>query len=144
MNPRCTLASRTRRLLPVINEVTWDEYVRAVSEPDSGRAVAARIGQSESTISRWKNGTVVPEPRQAVQFARAYERNPLEALIAAGYLTAEEAASPIEVPRALQLSEFSDLELAQEMVRRVEHDRDGHELLTREVDPDHPALSDDM
>lgn len=124
-----------------VNDVTWAEYVRAVIGDESGRAVAQLIGQSESAISRWKTGAVVPEPRQAVAFARAFERNPIEALIAAGYLTAEEAGQSIDPPRPLQLREFTDLEIASEMLRRVEAGPGDHDTLTRPVDPDHPSLS---
>lgn len=130
-------------LTPVMNEVTWADYVKAVSGDDSGRTVAALIGQSESAISRWKNGTVVPEPRQAVAFARAYKRNPLEALVAAGYLSTEEAGQPVDPPRTLHLRDFSDLELAQEMVRRVDTEPRDHDVLTRPLDDGHPALRPD-
>lgn len=123
-----------------MNDVTWAEYVRAVIGSDSGRAVAQMIGQSESAISRWKTGAVVPEPRQAVAFARAYGRQPIEALIAAGYLTAEEAGRTDEAPRALQLRDFTDLELATEMLRRVEATPGEHDILTRPVDDTHPAV----
>jgi hypothetical protein len=130
-------------MMTPVNDVSWAEYVRAVTGADSGRAVAQMIGQSESAISRWKNGTVVPEPRQAVAFARAYERNPLEALIAAGYLSDEEAAQPLDPPRTLHLRDFTDLELATEMVRRVDTDPREHDVLTRPLDNEHPAIRPD-
>ncbi|MBM7504220.1 helix-turn-helix domain-containing protein [Agromyces aurantiacus] len=95
---------------------SWAEYVRAVAGRDSGREVALKTGSSESAISRWKSGYSVPDPRQVVTIARAYNRNPVEALIAAGYLTADEASIPMTQP---SLRDFSDLELAREMLRRA-------------------------
>jgi hypothetical protein len=112
--------------------VTWAEFVRAVVGDESGKATSLRIGQSESAVSRWKTGQVIPMPREAVAFARAYGRNPLEALVAAEYLSEEEVAEPIEVHRTLQLRDFTDLELVQETLRRVSS-REEHELLTRDL-----------
>lgn len=83
--------------------------------------MAKRVTASEATIGRWIKGTVgAPEPRTAVELARAYGASPLAALMAAGYLTQDELDSPAESPRLLQLTAFTDLELAQELVRRIE------------------------
>lgn len=125
-----------------MNEVTWAEYVLAVSGSDSGRVVAAKVGQSESAVSRWKNGTVVPFPREAVAFARAYDRVPVEALIAAGYLTEEEAGLTLDPPREIKLRDYTDLELARETLRRVEANPQDHDILTQPLDDEHPAMRD--
>jgi hypothetical protein len=79
-------------------------------------------------------------PRQVVTVAREYGANPLEALVAAGYLTAEEVASPPETPRALQLREFTELELSIEMMRRVAARNEESSLLEAPLDADHPAM----
>ncbi len=125
------------------SDVSWAEYVKAVVGDDSGRRTARLVGQSESAVSRWKSGAFIPDPRQAVTFARAYKRNPIEALIAAGYLTEEEAALPLESPPALQLHEFSDIELARELVRRADDPEEQHELLGRELTDDNPVMRPD-
>lgn len=119
-----------------MNQATWADYVRAVTGADNGKTIAAKTGQNESTISRWKTGANVPDPRTVVAFARAYERSPLEALIVAGYLTDAEAGVPL---RTLGIQEFTDLELAQEMVRRVK-DGTPHEVLEQPLDANHPAM----
>ena len=121
----------------------WADYLQAITGTDTGRQIAQKTGNSESTISRWKSGAYLPEPRQAVIVARAYARNPIEALIGTGYLTENEAALPATRPRALELRDFTDLELAQEMVRRVESGEPGHELLDQPLDENHPALRND-
>lgn len=51
--------------------------------------IARRVGLTPSSVSRWQIST--PKPETAAAFARAYGRPLLEALIAAGVLTAEEA-----------------------------------------------------
>lgn len=116
----------------------WGEYLRAISDNAAGRSIAATTGIGEATISRWLSGGTDPAPRQVVTVARAYQLNPLDALVVAGYLTEEEAQRPAAVPRALQLRAFSDLELAREAVRRIE--AGGSELLESPLDGAHPAM----
>lgn len=123
-----------------VTDTTWADYVRAISDGDTGKTFAAKTGQSESAVSRWKSGASTPDPRQVVIVARAYARNPIEALIAAGFLTRTEADLPVATPRALQLRDYSDFELATEMLRRVDSGEPGHELLDQPLDSDHPAV----
>ena len=115
---------------------TWSDYLQAIAGDDTGRQIAQKTGNSESTVSRWRSGAYLPEPRQAVAVARIYARNPIEALIAAGYLTEDEAGISVETPRALQLRAFTDIELAREIVRRS----DTGGILDEPLGPDHPAL----
>ena len=126
-----------------VNNSAFAEYLRAISGDDTGRQIAQKTGNSESAISRWKAGTHVPDPKQAVNVARAYGKNPIEALIAAGYLTHDEASLPVTRPAALQLQDFSDLELAREMVRRAATEPGQHQLLEQPLDQDHPAMRPD-
>ena len=117
---------------------TWADYVRAITAGDNGKTVAEKTGHSPSAVSRWKSGALVPDPRQVVTIARAYSRSPLEALIAAGYLTEDEAGIRVEQPRDLALRDFSALDLAREMVRRA--GQPGAEMLDQPLDDDHPAM----
>ena len=50
--------------------------------------VAAATGIDQSSISRWQRGTNTPRAEAVVALARAYRRSPVEALVAAGYLSA--------------------------------------------------------
>ncbi len=77
-----------------------------------------------ATVGRWRTGAVDPKPRQVVAYARAYGQSPIGALIAAGYLSEGEVDIPVTSPRAYTLDDFSPLELAEEVVRRLaEEDR---------------------
>lgn len=75
-------------------KAAWVEYVQRVIGTDSQSQAARRAGLTQATISRWLN----PEERHgikaehAVALARAYGVDPVEALVVAGVLTAQEVA----------------------------------------------------
>ena len=124
-----------------MNAQTWAEFLTAVAGPDAPTAnqseIARVAGVSTATVSRWVSGDSRPKAEQVIGVARAYDVSPLLALVAAGYLEQAEVEGELEVPRALAIGEYTDLELAQEMLRRV--DRGGSALLEQPVDVDHPA-----
>jgi hypothetical protein len=71
----------------------WAKYVDRVIG-DTGQAEAAKMaGVDQSCISRWRSGKLqrAPDARAVVAFARAFGRPAVEALAAAGYITAAEA-----------------------------------------------------
>lgn len=105
---------------PVKNTHTWSEYLAAIAPGDNNARIAATTGASEATVGRWVKGLVTPAPDQVTAVARAYGQSPLVALVAAGYVQESELEMVHALPRLLLLSEFSDLELAQELVRRIE------------------------
>lgn len=86
----------------------WLRYVQAVAGEATQRAIAARSGIHPSTISKWFSGKVTHPPAEsAISFARAFDSNPLHALEAAGYISAEELHPvPIEELRRLSLDEL--------------------------------------
>lgn len=51
-------------------------------------------------LSRWKSGQHAPTASNAIDFARAYNRPPVEALIAADILTVDDVPGAVEVPVA--------------------------------------------
>lgn len=69
--------------------MTWWEYVERVSGGASQAAIAKRIGLTSPSVSRWQSSA--PKPENVVMFARSYGRPVLEAFVAAGFLTAEDA-----------------------------------------------------
>lgn len=73
---------------------TWATYVRTTIGDSKHRAVASRLGIHFTTLSAWLHGHRTPSAEAAIEFARTYDRNWAEALVAAGYLTHEEAAAP--------------------------------------------------
>jgi transcriptional regulator with XRE-family HTH domain len=124
-----------------VNAQTWAEFLTAVAGPDAPTAnqseIARVAGVSTATVSRWVSGDSRPKAEQVIGVARAYNVSPLLALVAAGYLEQAEVEGELDVPRALAIGEFTELELAQEMLRRV--DRGEGAVLEQPVEVDHPA-----
>lgn len=104
---------------------TWAQYIRQLRGQDTNAEMAAKIGTSPSAITRWLDGSAEPRLTQIVTVARAYGENPLGALVALGHITQDEASQFAGLPRGMQIQEFSDIELAQEIVRRIEANGQG-------------------
>jgi transcriptional regulator with XRE-family HTH domain len=101
-----------------MNMEDWSAYVRRVSGGRGQLDIAAKTGLAQTNIGRWLRGEmVVPKAESVVAFARAYGESPVEALVAAGYITAEESGVR---PRKAKtpLKEFSERELLEEVLRR--------------------------
>lgn len=79
----------------------WWEYVIRTSGTNVQKTMAEDTGISETAFSRWKKEQNKAEAPHVIAFARAYQRPPVEALVAAGILSEEDAASVIEVHRGL-------------------------------------------
>lgn len=74
---------------------TWKDYVLRLTDGENQKAVSARTGIDQATISRWRRGETSPNsPATVAHFAQAYGANVLEAFVAAGFLTEEEAGMP--------------------------------------------------
>jgi transcriptional regulator with XRE-family HTH domain len=104
-------------------DMTWPEYLRALSNNQS--AIARAAGVNTGTVSRWVSGQSLPKAEQVINVARAFDESPLAALVAAGYLDDAEIPSGMVMPRMLQLRRFSDVELAKEVYARALARRDG-------------------
>lgn len=76
-----------------LEKVTWRQYVRTIATGDTNVEISRKTGIGQSTISRW--GT--PRIQDAVAFARGYNQPVLEALIAAGFITAADAHADITI-----------------------------------------------
>lgn len=96
----------------------WSKYVDMTSGGDYNSAIAHKVGVDPATVGRWRTGANAPAPRQVVDYARAYNQNPLAALIAAGYLTADEIGLPITIPDTT-VHDFDTVTLAEELVSRL-------------------------
>ncbi len=71
---------------------TWITYVRTVIGHDTQTRAGKRTLLGQTTIGRWLNGAKAPtEAAKVAAFAQGYGRNVLEAFVAAGMLTEEEA-----------------------------------------------------
>lgn len=96
--------------------MTWWEYVSKMTPGDTNDTIARAAGVTAPTVSRWK--TFTPRPEAVAAFARAYGRPVLEAFVAAGFLTPEEAS---EIPSAPpSLASLDDDELLAEVRRRMQ------------------------
>ncbi|WP_328358363.1 helix-turn-helix domain-containing protein [Mycobacterium sp. NBC_00419] len=97
---------------------TWAQYVRRATQGTTQVQLALVTGVAQTAIGRWLRGeTAAPRAESVVAFARAIGKPPVEALVAAGYLTPSEAAQRIEVNQAL--SEYSTNDLLDELRRRT-------------------------
>jgi hypothetical protein len=99
----------------MLSTETFWEYVSRVAGDRQNREVAAAIGVDSSAISRWKTGEQ-PAFKNVITFARAFNRSPVEALIAAGYLELSDAFAPVELAKSI--TQVPDDELWQEVHRR--------------------------
>ena len=99
------------------NGTSWWSYLRAISGEASGTAISRATGVDPGSVSRWKSGTVQPSAETAITVARAYDRPPVEALIAAGHLSPAEANRLVITDRPV--TDFSARELLDEIYRRI-------------------------
>lgn len=98
--------------------MNWWAYVERVASGDSQATIAAAARVSPPTVSRWSTQKQGVDPQNVATFARSYGRPVLEALVAAGFLTAEEAEErPTAAP---SLGALTDDELLAEIKIRME------------------------
>jgi transcriptional regulator with XRE-family HTH domain len=81
--------------------------------------IAAATGIDQSSISRWQRGANTPRAEAVVSFARVYGRSPVEALVAAGYLSSSELGVVELTTLTGDLTAVSIDSLLSELRRRV-------------------------
>lgn len=96
---------------------TWPQYLRRISGGATQAQIAERIGIGRLSVCNWLHGKTQPKAETVMLVARAYDRSPIEALIAAAYLRAEEVRLPIE--RRSSPGDMGAEELAAEVRRRM-------------------------
>lgn len=107
----CTTVAR-------MNQVgSWGEYVQMYSQGDKQGAIAEKLGVQSSTVGRWLKGHHQPDASQVIDFARKYGRSPIEALIYAGFIEAEEVGAAIEI--ATSMRNVSDSAVLEELADRL-------------------------
>ncbi|HEY1179335.1 MAG TPA: hypothetical protein VGF17_24535 [Phytomonospora sp.] len=105
--------------------MSWWTYVTGTSGTESPKEMQTMTGIDGPNFSRWKAGHV-PKVEMVAQFARAYRRPVLEAFVAAGFLTDEEAkARPAKTPDYSQLSSDELLRLVRSRMRDEGSGEDG-------------------
>ena len=112
----------------------WSRYFRRVAGDTPRKDLALAAGVAQSAISRWFNAVARPSADSAISFARGMAHaNPVEALIAAGYLQEKDVAGVIEVIAARQ---WTDAELLAELAARL-----AQRPLTPETDDITPRMA---
>lgn len=96
----------------------WWDYVQQVAKGAKQADIAERAGVNQVTVSRWKKGAESARPENVAAFARAYGRPVLEAFIAAGFLTAEEADARPDT--TFTASDLDNAALLNEIARRLQ------------------------
>lgn len=100
---------------PSVGDMSWWRYVRKHSNGETNTTIGRKVGISGSSVGRWDKSR--PDPAQAAAFARAYNRPVLEAFIAAGFLTPEEASERPSAPPSL--TSLTDDDLLKEVAKRM-------------------------
>lgn len=102
-----------------VARATWWRYVVTVTGNATQSEIAGATGIDQSTISRWQRGTSTPRAEAVVSFARAYARSPVEALVAADYLTSEDMGVVEMTTLTGDLTRVSSESLLSELRRRL-------------------------
>lgn len=101
----------------------FQQWITGVTGGASWRTIADKLGTTHPTIQRrLKNDTA----SAVIELARAYGTNPIPGLLASGCITRSDMDEHFQ---EASLSSYTDLELAQEIVRRLE-EKDHDELAT--------------
>lgn len=96
----------------------------------SNREIAKKVGMTVATFHRkWTEDAFISD--DAIAIARAFGRSPIEGLVRLGSLTEEEAK---KAERGYSLSEYTTLELSQELLRRIQASAATPDYLNKPVD----------
>ena len=102
-------------MVAMTERIGWSLYVRRIAGGLNQVQIAERAGLSQTNIGKWLRGEPgAPRAESVIAFARAFGQPPLEALIAAGYLSAAEAQVSARTP----LDGYTYSELIAELQRR--------------------------
>jgi ParB-like chromosome segregation protein Spo0J len=89
----CTYAHRKGGA--VVSKVThqklpdWETWFERVTRGETQQQIGDRLGVSRSTVARWVRHGVL-EPNELLALARAYKTDPIEGLLASGWLTMDD------------------------------------------------------
>lgn len=90
------------------------EWADKITNGASLRTIAKELNANHATISRRLAGN---DPALVVELARAYNHNPIEGLLGIGFITQRDIDA---YSHSAALDDYSDLELAQAIVTRIQ------------------------
>lgn len=96
---------------------TWPQYLRRITIGQTQAQIAERIGVGRLSVFHWLHGKTHPKAENVITVAHAYRRSPIEALLAAAYLKAEEIDQPVNISSSPQDLPANDI--ANEVRRRL-------------------------
>jgi transcriptional regulator with XRE-family HTH domain len=97
-------------------EQQWSDYVRRVAGSLTQAEIAKKAGVATSNVGRWLRGEPgQPKAENVIAFTEAFNRDPIEGLYAAGYLTSKWIRN-VRTP----LGEYSTDDLMKELKRRTQ------------------------
>lgn len=100
---------------------SWAEYVKRITHPLNQTQIAEKTGIAQTNIGRWLRGARgLPKAEYVVALARTFDQNPVEALVAAGYLSHDEVGVPFK-PKSgrTPIKDYSTDELLAELRNRT-------------------------
>lgn len=99
------------------------EYLKWIDEITGGashRDIYRKLGElSPATVGR---NIRLRDPKFAITLARLYDTNPIEGLIAIGFITRQDAIN-FALENEIGLDQYSDVDLARAVVERLEQKR---------------------
>lgn len=111
-----------------MEQTRWWKYVIKTINGRKFKEAAQIAGFDQSAFTRWKNGARA-DPDFVVKFARNFDRNVLEALVEAEFITEQEANLQKVNIEGVALEEASDEMLSSEFLRRLKTKRSLEEKL---------------
>ena len=101
-----------------LSAMTWWQYVTSIAGGDTQTQISQKSGVTQSNVSRWRREKQGVDPTSVAAVARAYGRPVLEAFIAAGFLSEDEARAQVTITRYEQPDDETLLDLLAARLRR--------------------------
>lgn len=96
---------------------TWPEYLRRITAGQTQEQIAHKLGIGRLSVCNWLHGKTRPKAESAIAVAHAYQRSPIEALLAASYLHPDQLHQNIDIRTSPR--DLSAEDIATEVHRRL-------------------------
>ena len=95
----------------------WPEYLRRITSGQTQTQIDEHNGIGRLSVLNWLHGKTQPKAETVITVAHAYRRSPIEALLAAAYLSIEELDQAIDIRSSP--TELPADDIANEVRRRL-------------------------